>query len=102
VRGETADAGERFRQANEIAFTYGDERATLATLIRRTGPRCLPRLAIGWPQDNASERSAERSRIVEAGWWRWRGSMRGSAGTPSGCTTSSARDSQRWEVGWKL
>ena len=72
LRGETADAGERFCQANEIAFTYGDERATLATLIRGTGPRCLRRLAIGWPHDNASERSAERSPIVEAGWWRWR------------------------------
>jgi hypothetical protein len=44
LRGETADAGERFRQANEIPFTHGDE---LATLIRGTGPRCLRRLAIG-------------------------------------------------------
>src|SRR5688500_1891132 len=26
----------------------------------------------------------------------------GSAGTPSGSPTSWARDSQRWEVGWKL
>jgi hypothetical protein len=55
VRGGTADAGERFCQANEIAFTYGDERATLATLIRKTGPRCL--------------RSPEGSPIVEARWW---------------------------------
>lgn len=30
------------------------------------------------------------------------GQTEGSAGTPSGSTTSSARDSQRWEVGWKL
>ena len=65
--GESASA-----RLNEIAFTYGDERATLATLIRGTGPRWLRRLAIGWPQDNASERSAERSPIVEARWWRWR------------------------------
>src|SRR5687767_5834863 len=51
---------------NEIAFTYGDERATLAMPMRGTGPRWLRRLAIGWPQDNASERCAERSLIVEA------------------------------------
>jgi hypothetical protein len=72
MRGETADAGERFCQANEIALTYEDERAALATLMRGTGPRWLRRLAIGWPQDNASERSAERSPVVEARWWRWR------------------------------
>ena len=72
MRGETADAGERFCQANEIALTYEDERAALATLMRGTGPRWLRRLAIGWPQDNASDGSAERSPVVEARWWRWR------------------------------
>ena len=58
MRGETADAGERFCQANEIALTYEDERGRSghANARDRTSMATPPRNRLAAGQRQREER----------------------------------------------